>query len=85
MIGLRFNFRLFIYGCLYLGIVGWLAFAFVGGQLEQMGAQGLLQFIFAMLIPHYALIIGLCLAALAPGLLLVVMSVFPRIKLLPWT
>lgn len=85
MIGLRFNLRLFIYGCLYLGVVGWLAFTFVGSQLESLGMQGLLQFIFAIFIPQYALIIGLCLAALAPGLLLIVLSVFPRIKLLPWT
>lgn len=84
MISLRFNPRLFIYGCLYLGVVGWLAFTFVGSRLESLDMQGLLQFIFAIFIPQYALIIGLCLAVLAPGFLLIVLSVFPRIKLLPW-
>lgn len=84
MISLRFRPRLFIFGCLYLSAVGWIAYSLISARIEGMDIQGVLEFIFAVFIPQYALFAALALVVLFPGLLMLVFSVLPRIKILPW-
>ena len=84
MISLRFRPRLFIFGCLYLAAVGGIAYSLISARVESMDLQGVLQFIFAVFIPQYAVFGALALAVLFPGLMMLVFSLLPRIKILPW-
>ena len=84
MISLRFRPRLFIFGCLYLSAVCWIVYSLISARIESMDMQGALEFIFAVFIPQYAVFGALALLLLFPGLLMLVFSVLPRIKILPW-